>query len=228
MRSKLKIWLSACCLIGLLGACDERTPELYSAPNGVYFNNRTSGDELIDTTAVTCVYEPDTTEYMDVPVVVQTIGHQSDEDRPVNIQVHSDYAVEGVDSEQITPAVIPAHTSSISYVVRLKRTKALQTELKSIYLELASNDYFSTFLSQEATGNDQQPYISMLTYRIDFSDFYSTAPAGWRRDYVGESSERKLRLLWKLFDGVVDREDYNVAGAIPFNKWVYMRDEVNV
>ena len=43
---------------------------------------------------------------------------------------------------------------------------------------------------------------------------------------MGEFSERKLRLLWKLFDDVVPREDYNVAGAIPFNRWVYMQREV--
>lgn len=210
----------------MLAACDERTPDLYSAPDGIYFNNRTATNVLLDTTSVTFVYESDDTETMDVSVSVQSIGRQTDYDRPVNIRVYSENAVEGVDYELMTPAVLPAHTSSFDFVVRLKRTTALRTESKSVYLELSSNDYFTTFLEQYATGEELRPYADMLKYRIDFSDYYSTAPAGWRAEYVGEFSERKLRLLWKLFDGVVDREDYNVAGGIPFNRWVYMQREV--
>ena len=114
-----------------------------------------------------------------------------------------------------------------SYVVRLKRTEAIKTELKSIYLELSANEYFTTFLKKDSTGSEERPYTEMLKFRIDFSDFYSTPPAGWLPEYVGEFSERKLRLMWKLFDDVVDRADYNVKGAIPFNKWVYMQREID-
>ena len=125
-----------CLALCLWSACDERTPDLYSAPDGIYFNNRTSGSVLVDTTTLTFVYEPDETMYLDVPVVIQTIGRQADIDRPVNLKVWSDNAEEGVDYELLTPAVVPAHASMFSYVVRLKRTEAIKTELKSIYLEL--------------------------------------------------------------------------------------------
>lgn len=217
------LWLPAL----LVASCDERTPDLYSAPDGVYFNNRTTGNVLVDSTVVTFVYEPDDIEYMDIPVKVQTIGRQSEADRPVDIRVYSDNAVVGTDYELITPAVVPALMSSFSYVVRLRRTPDLLAETKTVYLELHPNGYFQTFLSQEPSSNSQRPYTSMLTYRIDFSDYYSTAPSGWRPEYVGAFSERKLRLMWKLFDAVVPRADYNIRGAIPFNKWVYMQQEIN-
>ena len=223
----LKIWFPMCLALCLWSACDERTPDLYSAPDGIYFNNRTSGSVLVDTTTLTFVYEPDETMYLDVPVVIQTIGRQADIDRPVNLKIWSDNAEEGVDYELLTPAVVPAHTSMFSYVVRLKRTEAIKTELKSIYLELSANEFFTTFLKKDSTGSEERPYTEMLKFRIDFSDFYSTPPAGWLPEYVGEFSERKLRLMWKLFDDVVDRADYNVKGAIPFNKWVYMQREID-
>lgn len=217
------LWLPAL----FFASCDERTPDLYDAPEGVYFNNRATGNVLVDSTVVTFVYEPDDMTYMDIPVTVQTIGRQSDSDRPVNIRVYSDNAVLGTDYELITPAVVPARTSVLSYVVRLKKTPGLLTETKSVHLELCPNSYFQTFLTQEPSGNSQRPYTSLLTYRIDFSNYYSTAPAGWRPEYVGAFAERKLRLMWKLFDDVVPRADYNVRGAIPFNKWVYMQRELD-
>lgn len=213
--------------LGVICACDERVPDLYSAPDGIYFNNRGAGNRLMDTTSVTFVYEPDSVLTVDVPVAVQSIGRQSAQDRPVSIRVWSDDAVEGVDYELPVPAVLPANTSSFSYIVRLIKTPAISTEQKSIYLEISANEYFQTFLTQEETGDSEHPYADRLRYRIDFSNFYSTPPAGWLPEYVGEFSERKLRLLWKLFDDVVDREDYNVAGAIPFNRWIYMQREVD-
>ncbi len=227
MMKNLETSLPMCLALCLWSACDERTPDLYGAPDGIYFDNRASGNVLVDTTTLTFVYEPDETTSLDVPVVIQTIGRQADVDRPVNLKVWSDNAVEGVDYELPTPAVVPARASMLSYVVRLKRTEAIKTELKSIHLELSANEYFTTFLKEDSTGSVERPFTEMLRFRIDFSDFYSTPPAGWRPEYVGEFSERKLRLMWKLFDNVVDRADYNVKGAIPFNKWVYMQREIN-
>lgn len=215
-------------LLRLCTACENQTPEVYSGPNGISFDTRTSGKVLLDTTSVTFVYQSDETEYMDVAIEVLSTGWQSDEDRPVNITVWSDNAVENVDYELITPAVLPAKTSRFSYVVRLRRTAALKGQMKTLYLKLGSNDYFSTFLTQEATGNEKDPYTSKVDFRIDFSDFYSTPPIGWLPEYVGEFSERKLRLLWKLFDDIVPRENYNIKGAIPFNQWIYMRNEVDL
>ena len=52
-----------CLALCLWSACDERTPDLYSAPDGIYFNNRTSGSVLVDTTTLTFVYGPDETMY---------------------------------------------------------------------------------------------------------------------------------------------------------------------
>ena len=212
----------------ILSACDEKTQETYHAPDGIYFNNLSSSQVLTDTTTLSFVYQPDGTEYLDIPVKIQTIGFQSDEDRPINIKAYSDNAVEGVDYSLITPPIIPANTSSIDYTVRLIKTDALLTEIKSVTLELGSNDYFSTFLPDVSTGDNNHPIASRFTYRIDFSNFYSTPPAGWLEEYVGVFSERKLRLIWKLFDSIIPREKFNEKGAIPFNQWVYMKNELDI
>ena len=108
-----------CLALCLWSACDERTPDLYSAPDGIYFNNRTSGSVLVDTTTLTFVYGPDETMYLDVPVVIQTIGRQADIDRPVNLKVWSDNAEEGVDYELLTPAVVPAHASMFLSLIHI-------------------------------------------------------------------------------------------------------------
>lgn len=207
-------------------SCDERVPDLYDAPDGIYFNNRASDNTLLDTMVMTFVYEPDSVEYADIPVMVQSIGRQTDTDRVVDINVHSPNAVEGVDYELITAPVLPANTSSFIYYVRVKKTTELETEKKTIYLELRSNEFFQTFLQQEESGDSQNPYTDMLHYRIEYSNFFIIAPEGWREEYVGLFSERKLRLLWSRYP-FIPRENYNVKGLIPFNQWTYIQKDIN-
>ena len=207
-------------------SCKESTPDPYGAPDGIYFNNRTTGNALVDTLTTTFVYQPDSVEYIDVPVVVQSVGWQADVDRPVDIRVSSDNAVEGIDYELITPALMPAHVSQFIYYVRVKKTDALSSEIKIVNLELRANEYFETFLEKSATGDSEYPYVDMLHYRIAYSNFFSMAPEGWRPEYVGVFSERKLRLLWKLFD-YIPRENYYQRYLIPFNQWTYMSQSVN-
>lgn len=225
MKENTKIYLMLLLALMVLVACQESKPDSYSAPDAIYFNNRTAGQVPVDTTALTFVYQADDVEYIDVPVVVQTVGRQADIDRAFAIRVYSDNATEGTDYELITPAIIPANTSQLIYYVRVRRTEALASEIKHIHLELSENEYFETFLSNAATGNSANPYADMLHYRIDFSDFFTIAPDGWRPEYVGAFSERKLKLLWKLFPHIA-REDYYTRGAIPFNQWTYMAKTV--
>ena len=71
-----------CLALCLWSACDERTPDLYSAPDGIYFNNRTSGSVLVDTTTLTFVYEPDETMYLDVPVAPSSFHDVLEQARP--------------------------------------------------------------------------------------------------------------------------------------------------
>lgn len=205
--------------------CQKDKPEAYDAPDAIYFNNRTTAQVLQDTTALTFVYQADDVAYMDVPVVIQTVGRQSDADRPFALTVYSDNATEGIDYELVTPAVMPARTSQLIYYVRIVRTPALADEIKQIHLQLSANEHFQTFLEKTQTGNSAYPQADMLHYRIDFSDFFTVAPEGWRPEYVGAFSERKLKLLWKLFP-YIPREDYYVRGAIPFNQWTYIAKTV--
>ena len=221
MKDKITTYLLSILLLAVFAACQESTPDKYSAPDAIYFNNRSFGQVPVDTTALTFVYQADDVEYIDVPVVIQTVGRQANTDRPFALRVYSENAVEGTDYELITPAVIPANTSQIVYNVRVRRTEALAKEIKQIHLELSANEFFDTILTSAATGNSAYPYADMLHYRIDYSDFFTVAPEGWRPEYVGAFSERKLKLLWKLFPHIA-REDYYVRGAIPFNQWTYI------
>ena len=224
MKQRLKIYGLSLLSLALL-ACEERTPDLYSAPDALYFNNRTVGNAPVDTMSTTFVYQPDTVMHIDIPVVVQSAGRQAAFDRPVDIRVYSENALEGEDYELITPAVMPANTSQFIYYVRVKRTASLASEIKYVYLELRENEYFETFLEKTATGNSAYPYVDLQHYRIAYSDFFTVAPEGWRSEYVGAFSERKLRLLWKLYPHI-PREDYYVRGAIPFNQWTYMAKNI--
>lgn len=219
--NKIKIYLLSLLMPVGFAACNEEAPDVYSASDAIYFNNRTAAQVPVDTTSLTFVYQNDDVEYIDVPVVIQTVGRQADTDRPFAIRAYSENAVEGTDYELITPAVMPANTSQLTYYVRIIRTEALASEIKQIHLELSSNEYFETFLEKAATGNSANPYADMLHYRIDYSDFFTVAPEGWRQEYVGAFSERKLKLLWKLFPHI-PREDYYTRGAIPFNQWTYI------
>lgn len=213
-------------LFYLFVACDEQAPDLYDAPNGIYFNNRTSNNTLLDSTVMTFVYQPDSVDYVDMPVVVQSVGRQADFDREVLIKVSSPDAELGVDYELITPPVMPANTSRFVYYVRVKKVPALETAAKTIYLELQSNDYFQIFLQQESTGDSQNPYTDMLHYRIEYSNFFAIAPEGWLEEYVGVFSERKLRLLWSRYP-YIPRENFNSKGLIPYNQWVYIQKDIN-
>ena len=226
MRKIVKIAAVLLLPVWAMCSCKESTPDPYGAPDGIYFNNRTTGNALVDTLTTTFVYQPDSVEYIDVPVVVQSVGWQADVDRPVDIRVSSDNAVKGIDYELITPALMPAHASQFIYYVRVKKTEALSSEIKIVNLELRANEYFETFLEKSATGNSEYPYVDMLHYRIAYSNFFSTEPEGWIPGYVGVFSERKLRLLWKRYP-FVPRENYFKRGLIPLNQWEYMASDIN-
>ena len=122
-------------LISLLIAatsCIERNPGHFQDICGVYFNN-TSGSMLVtDSLDVTFVYTAG--NKMEIPVKVQLLGSASQDDRPVEISVSSDNAVEGVDFVLPQQPVLQAGASSMDYVVTLMRTEALKSEKKMICL----------------------------------------------------------------------------------------------
>ena len=57
MMDNINKIMAACLLACLLWACEERVPDLYDAPNGIYFNNRNAASALLDSTVVNEIVE---------------------------------------------------------------------------------------------------------------------------------------------------------------------------
>ncbi len=205
--------------IGLTG-CDERVPGEFEDVNGIYFCNYSKGTILVDSSSVSFVYE--SADILDVPVTVQLLGRPSGQARPVSIKVSSENAVEGVDYVLKTAAEMPADSVMFNYTVTLKRTPALKQEERVIVLELQANDYFSLPLSSQVLAGGEN--ISILRYRIIFSDYFTVAPEGWREEYGGVFSQQKFELLCRVLD--LEPGLFVKKNEIPFAKWLYIQVEM--
>ena len=156
----------------VLASCQERNPDLFMDISGVYFNNTTGGMTVVDSLDVTFVYEAE--DVVEVPVKVQLLGRIADEERPFGISVHSENAREGIDYELPLQAVLPAGESSVDYIVRLKRTPALKSEKKMLHLRISENEHFGLPVTEIVQVSDT---VSVLDYRIYFSDMFTKAPS---------------------------------------------------
>jgi len=210
-------------LLGLslaFSACSEVSPVDFQDITGIYFNNRSSAGALLDSVSITFVYEKD--DEVDVPVTVQLLGRTADSARPFSLSVSSDDASEGVDYELPSTAEIPAGEYSTSYIVKLKRTAALQKAKKTLTLELHANENFSLPYTQEVqAGGDT---ISALRYRILFSDMFTSAPTAWNEELLGSFTQQKFELVCDVLD--IDPADFNDSSAMTLAKQMYVYNEI--
>ena len=212
-------------IIGLLSAflaltsCQERNPDLFLDITGVYFNN-TSGSMLVtDSLDVTFVYTAG--NKMEIPVKVQLLGRASQDDRPVEISVSSDNAVEGVDFVLPQQPVLQAGASSMDYVVTLMRTEALKSEKKMICLQIHANDHFDLPITEMVQYEDT---VSTLQYRIYFSDMFTKAPAAWDANLVGAFTQQKFELICRVLQ--INPADFNDPSLITLAKMLYISAEM--
>ena len=210
-------------LISLLIAatsCIERNPGHFQDICGVYFNN-TSGSMLVtDSLDVTFVYTAG--NKMEIPVKVQLLGRASQDDRPMEISVSSDNAVEGVDFVLPQQPVLQAGASSMDYVVTLMRTEALKSEKKMICLQVHSNEYFDLPITHIVQYADT---VSTLEYRIYFSDMFTKAPAAWDANLIGTFTQQKFELICKVLD--IDPAAFNDPSVITLAKLLYISTEMS-
>lgn len=179
-----------------MSACEEKEPAAFQEISGIYFNNRTTGNVITDSTSVTFVYIKG--DVLEVPVNVQVLGRPAESPRPVDIRVAGGNGVEGVDYELKTAAEIPAGAVGMDYVVELKRTAALKQESRELVLELKANDWFSLpFDYRIQAGNDTTTVVS---YRIIFTDRFTVAPDGWDESFGGTFSQQKFELICRVLD----------------------------
>lgn len=203
MKYKIKKLLLGALAVVALGSCSEQTPEVFEDINGVYFNNRTNTNVLQDATNVTFVYQKG--DEMQVPVKIQLVGRPSEQAREIALTVTSDDAQEGVDYTLPEKAEMPAGATVFEYVITLKRTAVLKTQLKHIKLSLQPNANFMLPVTQEVMANGD--YVTTLAYTIAFSDQFTTAPKAWDKGLLGEFTQQKFELACRVLD--LDPADFN-------------------
>ena len=194
--------IGAMAIVGL-GSCSEQNPDVFEDINGVYFNNRTNTNVLQDATNVTFVYQKG--DEMQVPVKIQLVGRPSEQAREIALTVTSDDAQEGVDYTLPEKAEMPAGATVFEYVITLKRTAVLKTQLKHIKLSLQPNANFVLPVTEEVMANGDK--VTTLAYTIAFSDQFTTAPKAWDKGLLGEFTQKKFELACRVLD--LDPADFN-------------------
>lgn len=203
----------------LLMACQERHPAIFDNINGVYFNNLSGTMSVTDSLDYTFVYQAG--DELEVPVKVQLVGRPSETDRPFNVTVSSDNAVEGVDYVLPSAAVLPAGASKVDYVVTLLRTPALKSERKMLTLEIFANEHFDLPVTEIVQVGDT---VSTLSCRIYFSDMFTKSPAAWDKNLIGDFTQQKFELICKVLD--IDPADFNDVTVITLAKQLFISQEM--
>ena len=224
MMRNMPIYLAALAAAAVsASSCKEVHPDYFEDISSVYFNNRGTGNVLIDTTDVTFVYEPLDAVRMEVPVTVQLLGRASSLDREVSISVSSDNAEEGTDYilPESSSVVLPADGTSFDYNVILLRTEALKTAKKEIILELHANEFFSLAVPELEQTTDT---VSTVRYRIQFSDMFTEAPAAWDESILGTFSQAKFELICDVLD--IDPADFNDAAVMTLPRQMFIYNEI--
>lgn len=211
------LWILSVMLILL--SCQERNPGHFIDLSGVYFNNTTGMMTVADSTDLTFVYEAE--DELEVPVKIQLVGRTAGYDRPLNIRILSENAQEGTDYILPAEAVLPAGASSVDYIVTLKRTPALKKEKKMVHLQIHPNEHFDLPVNHIVQVGDS---VSVLDYRIYFSDMFTSAPAAWDANLLGEFTQQKFELICKVLD--IDPGDFNDTSLMTLAKQLYISAEM--
>lgn len=203
----------------LLASCQERHPAAFQDICGVYFYNLSPTMAVTDSTDITFVYESE--DQVVVPIRIQMVGRAKDKNVEIGLEVRSDNAVEGVDYILPEKAIMPAGASYVDYELTLKRTQALKTEKKSVYFELRENEHFTLPVSQIDQINGA---VSTLTYRVYFSDMFTSSPKAWDEKLIGTFSQHKFELICDVMD--IDPDDFNDPTKITLAKLLYISAEM--
>ncbi|MBQ8421574.1 MAG: DUF4843 domain-containing protein [Bacteroidales bacterium] len=213
------MYISAVLMTALVTACQERNPAPFIDMSGVYFNNTSGTMTVTDSLDLTFVYESG--DVLEVPVRVQLVGRPSDEERPIDITVDSENAVEGEDYVLPSSAVIPPGAAFADYVVTLRRTAALKQQKKMIRLTIHPNAHFDIPVTHMVQLSDT---VSTVDFRIYFSDMFTKAPAAWEENLVGEFTQQKFELICRVLD--IEPDDFNDPNVITLAKLLYISAEM--
>lgn len=219
MTNKIKAIAMAFTLVAI-AACSEQTPDEFQDITGVYLNNRSNTNILQDSTDVTFVYQKG--DEMQVPVRVQLLGRTSDSAREIALIVSSDDAQEGIDYTLPEKAEMPAGTTTVDYMITLKRTASLKTMKKHVKVTLIANKQFSLPVTKETNANGDE--VTTLTYTVAFSDQFTTAPKAWEDDLLGAFTQQKFELACRVLD--IDPADFNDSSKMGLAMQSYISAEM--
>lgn len=203
MNNKIKTMLIGAMAIVGVCSCSEQTPEVFDNIDGIYLNNRSNTNILQDSTNVTFVYQKG--DEMLVPVKIQLLGRPSDKAREIALTVTSNDATEGVDYILPEKAELAAGETVLNYMITLKRTSVLKTSQKHLQIALQPNANFTLPVTQETTANGDT--VTTLSYKIVFSDQFTTAPKAWEKGLLGVFTQQKFELACKVLD--LNPADFN-------------------
>ena len=203
MNNKIKTMLIGAMAIVGVCSCSEQTPEVFDNIDGIYLNNRSNTNILQDSTNVTFVYQKG--DEMQVPVKIQLLGRPSDKAREIALTVTSNDATEGVDYILPEKAELAAGETVLNYMITLKRTAVLKTSQKHLQITLQPNANFTLPVTQETTANGDT--VTTLSYKIVFSDQFTTAPKAWEKGLLGVFTQQKFELACKVLD--LNPADFN-------------------
>lgn len=222
MRYKIKAALLTALAALSLASCSEQTPDEFEPISGVYFNNRTHTNILQDSTDVTFVYQKG--DEMVIPVKIQLVGRPVDRVRQLALSVSSLDAKEGIDYVLPEKAELPAGETTLAYNVTLKRTAALKSVKKELRFELHANDEFTLPVAWEVTSANDT--ITTLSYRIIFSDQFTSAPKAWEDDLLGAFTQQKFELACRVLD--IAPADFNDDSKMTLAMQSYVCSEMTL
>lgn len=196
---KVGIILGICLLLGLFGCNSDL--DTWSGKDVVYL------DQTVDSTVVSFAYIDTKYEYDTVSLRVNVMGEVMDVARQVSVKVTGNNAEAGTDYVPLLDVyeVEPGATYCM-IPVYLKRTEALQHEIKEIKIELVANDDFDLLYQEDVPSIGSTVVYNKLSQRILFHEMILEAPDTWNEYWFGKFSAKKFTTICDVMD--ISRESF--------------------
>lgn len=210
-----------------LYSCKQEPLELYSGNPAIYFQGAIQNS----------IYEPKDNGnfsfgYMDpaektalYPIIVATMGSIQNADRTYKLSIDpSSDLKEGRDFEFLDRSfTIKGGQANDTLFLVLNRTAELKEKNLTVYLQLESNEHFTTAMDSQLVGtgaNEQTKYFTKFTFWANdiagipwFWDATQSATASVVNGYVGKFSGKKLKLLIERYG--LDLDEITAIGYRP-------------
>jgi hypothetical protein len=198
--------------LALFSSCEYETLPTYSGQNEVFFDYASSTVEssIIDSTFVRFGFDPVVKLDSTISIVVRTIGHVTDFDRPVDFTLDEaiSTAILNGDVELLKDkSFISAGKTTGRIYVKVKNTEKLNGQNLLAGLVLTENEYFKTAYKLTLhTSINKTEKIDATKYRVWF-DNTSDIPQFWAHPtyatrlnmFFGPYSLKKFRIMCELF-----------------------------